>query len=143
MRTAHVLPAWPRLRVLTAFAALAVLPLWGCARSAKPDGLRGSREEGGVVVGEGLASFYGKGFDGRSTANGERFNKNAMTAAHRTLPFNACLRVRNLENGREVKLRVNDRGPYSGHRILDVSEGAARKLGMIERGVTRVRLFSC
>lgn len=127
--------------------ACATLPIWGCARSAKPD-LRESREaptsgRPGGVVGEGLASFYGKGFDGRLTANGERFDKEAMTAAHRTLPFNACLRVKNLENGREVKLRVNDRGPYSGHRILDVSEGAARKLGMIDRGVTRVRLTRC
>jgi rare lipoprotein A len=117
--------------------ACVALPLWGCSRSAKPSAERGA------VLGEGLASFYGKGFDGRPTANGERFDKNAMTAAHRSLPFNACLRVRNLENGREVKLRVNDRGPYSGHRILDVSEGAARKLGMIERGVTRVRLTRC
>jgi len=138
MSTARALPirSWLLL-------ACAALPLWACTRSVKADLTPRSREEAGAVVGEGLASFYGKGFDGRLTANGERFDKDALTAAHRTLPFNVCLRVRNLENGQEVKLRVNDRGPYSGHRIIDVSEGAARKLGMIDRGVTRVRLFRC
>jgi rare lipoprotein A len=66
-----------------------------------------------------------------------------MTAAHRTLPFGTCLRVTNLENGRVVEVRVNDRGPYAAGRILDVSESAARALGMHGKGVTRVRLERC
>ena len=66
-----------------------------------------------------------------------------LTAAHRTLPFGTCLRVTNLENGRAVDVRVNDRGPYAAGRILDVSEAAARALGMRDRGVTRVRLERC
>lgn len=92
---------------------------------------------------EGKASFYGPGFEGRPTASGERFDPGAMTAAHRTLRFGTCLRVRNLDNGREARVRVNDRGPYALGRILDVSTAAARVLGMIERGVARVRLFRC
>ena len=66
-----------------------------------------------------------------------------LTAAHRTLPFGTCLRVTNLENGRVVEVRVNDRGPYAGGRIVDVSEAAARALGMRGKGVTRVRLDRC
>lgn len=92
---------------------------------------------------EGLISFYGERFHGRLTANGERFNRHAMTAAHRKLPFGTCLIVENVSNGRRVKVRVNDRGPYAGKRILDVSEGAAARLGMIDQGVTRARLWRC
>jgi rare lipoprotein A len=113
-----------------------VWALSGCARSARPGGGEG-------YLGEGLASFYGQGFDGRKTANGEIFDKEDFTAAHRKLKFGACVRVESIFNGRSVKVRVNDRGPYSGNRIIDVSEAAARQLGMIERGVTRVRLFAC
>ncbi len=76
-------------------------------------------------------------------AGGERFDPGALTAAHRTLPFGTCLRVRNLGNGREVEVRVNDRGPFAGGRILDVSTAAARILGMLERGLAKVRLFRC
>jgi len=89
---------------------------------------------------EGNASFYGAAFQGRKTANGESFDASALTAAHRTLPFGTLLRVTNLENGREVVVRINDRGPYAKARILDLSEAAARKLGMIERGAAPVRL---
>lgn len=98
---------------------------------------------GGQVVGEGLASYYGEGLDGRLTASGERFDRHAFTAAHRRLPFGTCLRVVNLDNGRATRVRVNDRGPYSGRRILDVSEAAARQLGMLHAGVARVRLLTC
>jgi len=66
-----------------------------------------------------------------------------LTAAHRSLPFGTCLRVTNLENGRAVEVRVNDRGPYAGGRILDVSEAAAQSLGMHAQGITRVRLRPC
>lgn len=94
-------------------------------------------------LGEGLASYYGAGLDGRPTASGERFDKDALTAAHRSLPFGACVEVLNLANGRSVQVRINDRGPYARGRIIDVSEAAARQLGMIEAGVARVRLQAC
>ncbi len=88
----------------------------------------------------GEASWYGPGFHGRRTANGEVFDKESLTAAHRTLPFGTVLLVRNLENGREVTVRINDRGPFARGRILDLSEAAARRLGMIEPGTARVSL---
>jgi rare lipoprotein A len=94
-------------------------------------------------LGEGIASFYGPGLHGRPTANGERFNQNAMTAAHRKLSFGTCVRVVNLTNGRQVRVRVNDRGPYVEGRIIDVSRAAAVKLDMLEKGVARVRLYRC
>lgn len=89
---------------------------------------------------EGTASFYGAAFQGHQTANGERFDAQALTAAHRTLPFGSVVRVKNLDNGREVTVRINDRGPYAKGRILDLSEAAARKLGLIDRGYAPVRL---
>jgi rare lipoprotein A len=88
----------------------------------------------------GMASFYGSELHGRKTASGERFNKNAMTAAHRTAPFGSRLKVTNLANGRSVYVRVNDRGPFVRGRIVDVSLGAARQIGFHGRGVTRVRV---
>jgi rare lipoprotein A len=104
---------------------------------------RTTRGGEGRVYGEGLASFYGAGLHGRPTANGERFDKEALTAAHKTLPFNTCVEVTSLSNGRSVRVRINDRGPYVGGRIIDLSEAAARELGMIAAGVGRVRLSPC
>jgi rare lipoprotein A (peptidoglycan hydrolase) len=93
--------------------------------------------------GEGLASFYGRDFEGKPTASGEPFHAKAMTAAHRTLPFGTCLRVENTRTGRVVEVRVNDRGPYAQGRIVDLSEGAARALGIADVGVAPVRLSAC
>ena len=93
----------------------------------------------------GIASVYANG-DGHAwskTANGERFDQNAMTAAHRTLSFNTCVRVVLAENGRSVEVRINDRGPFVANRIIDVSAGAARVLGLTDSGVARVRLYRC
>lgn len=87
----------------------------------------------------GSASFYGPGFHGRKTASGEVFNQNALTAAHRTLPFGTKLRVTCTTTGRSTIVKVNDRGPYHGNRILDLSVGAAKAIGMIEKGVTNVK----
>src|SRR5262245_19144415 len=99
------------------------------------------RETGKGNAQVGLATWYGGGRHGGPTASGERFNKNALTAAHRTLPMNTRVRVTNQRNGRSVIVRVNDRGPFGGHgRIIDVSEAAARKLDMIEAGAVPVRL---
>ena len=88
----------------------------------------------------GVASYYGERFDGRRTANGERFNMHALTAAHRTLKFGTRVRVTNKSNGRSVEVRINDRGPYIHGRSIDLSKGAARKLGMLGSGVARVKL---
>jgi len=88
----------------------------------------------------GIASYYGHAFDSLRTASGERFDMHAMTAAHPTLPFGTRLRVTNVHNGRQVVVRVNDRGPFIKGRILDLAYGAARKLGLIRRGWARVRL---
>jgi rare lipoprotein A len=82
------------------------------------------------TVQTGIASWYGKPFHGRRTANGEVYNMHAMTAAHRTMPLPSHARVRNPANGREVIVRVNDRGPYKPARIIDLSQAAARRLGI-------------
>jgi rare lipoprotein A len=89
---------------------------------------------------QGLASWYGPGFDGNYTANGEVFNQYALTAAHRYLPFGTRVRVTNLDNGRSVVVRINDRGPFIGDRVLDLSRGAAQILGTVSSGVSSVRL---
>jgi rare lipoprotein A len=86
----------------------------------------------------GRASWYGDWHHGRKTASGERFNKNELTAAHRTLPLGTEARVTNLENGRAVEVLVNDRGPYIKGRVIDLSEAAAKELGMKEKGLARV-----
>jgi rare lipoprotein A len=88
----------------------------------------------------GLASWYGPGFHGRRTASGQRFNQNALTAAHRSLPFGTKVRVTNVNNGRSTVVRINDRGPYSGRRIIDLSAGAARAIGLYSSGVGHVKL---
>jgi rare lipoprotein A len=88
----------------------------------------------------GLASWYGPGFHGRRTASGERFDPTEFAAAHRTLPFGTRVRVTNLENGRRVVVRINDRGPFKKDRVLDVTPVAAQKLGFKHIGVARVKI---
>lgn len=88
----------------------------------------------------GIASWYGHQFNGRKTATGERFDMNAMTAAHRSLPLSCFIRVTNKDNGKSVIVKVNDRGPYSGNRILDLSYAAAEKLGMVKKGMGNVTI---
>jgi rare lipoprotein A len=88
----------------------------------------------------GIASWYGEEFHGRYTANGEVFDQNTLTAAHPTLPMPSVVQVMNLENGRSLKLRVNDRGPFVSGRVIDVSRSAARALGFEEQGTAKVRV---
>ena len=88
----------------------------------------------------GNASWYGKDFNGRKTANGERFDSEAMTAAHPNLPFGSVVRVVNPRNGKFEIVRINDRGPYQEGREIDVSHGVAQKIGLIHSGVSQVRL---
>jgi rare lipoprotein A len=89
---------------------------------------------------QGMASWYGPGFDGAYTASGERFNQYDLTAAHRYLPFGTRVRVTNLDNGRSVVVRITDRGPFVGDRVLDLSRGAAQIIGTVSSGVSPVRL---
>jgi rare lipoprotein A len=96
------------------------------------------RNGGKVMVGP--ASWYGGQFHGRKTANGERFNMHELTAAHRSLPFGTKVRVTNQKNGKSVVVRINDRGPYAGGRVIDLSRGAAQALSMVGAGVAPVKL---
>ncbi len=92
-------------------------------------------------IANGTASWYGPDFHGRSTANGETYNMNDLTAAHRTLPFNTIIRVENTDNGKTVVVRINDRGPYVGNRVIDLSRKAAEEIDMISSGTASVRLY--
>lgn len=91
-------------------------------------------------IGNGMASYYGSEFSGNRTASGERFDPNGLTAAHRSLPFGSRVAVTNLTNGRDVVVRVNDRGPNSKSRIIDISYAAAKEIGMDRTGTANVRL---
>jgi rare lipoprotein A len=88
----------------------------------------------------GVASWYGPGFHGKRTASGERFDQNELTAAHRQLPLGAEVKVTNLENGRSITVAINDRGPYVGGRVIDLSKAAAQRLGIVEDGLAKVRI---
>ena len=114
-----------RGRSLLALAVLALAFPFGVARAG---------------VQEGTVSWYGAQFHDRPTASGELFDSSALTMAHPTLPFGTKVRVTNLRNGRSVVVTVNDRGPFVGHRIADLSEAAASVLGMIRRGVAQARI---
>jgi len=89
---------------------------------------------------EGVISYYARDFQGKETSNGETFNMNDLTAAHRTFPFGTRVRVTNLENNKSVIVRVNDRGPFVEGRIMDLSLGAAEVIGLIQTGTTHARL---
>jgi len=121
---------------------------WGLFRWGNNEGLadtgpgsfEGLRPDLGSFEQRGMASWYGKGFHGRRTANGERFDMRAMTAAHPSLPLDSWVLVRNLRNGKVAVVRINDRGPYHSNRVLDVSYGAARRLGFTSHGSTQVEI---
>jgi rare lipoprotein A len=97
--------------------------------------------ENARVIENGVSSWYGPNFHGKLTANGEVYDMDGITAAHRTLPFGTILLVENLDNGKTVQVRINDRGPYAKNRIIDLSRGAAKRIDMIEAGTARVRLY--
>lgn len=96
---------------------------------------------GEMEIQAGVASWYGPQFHGKLTANGETYNMNDLTAAHRTLPFNTVVQVENLNNGRSVVVRINDRGPYIGDRVIDLSRKAAREIDMEDAGTSNVRIY--
>jgi rare lipoprotein A len=120
------LPRKGRFRTLAAALLLSLVPGFALAAAAET----------------GIASFYGKndGFHGGPTASGERYDRYSMTAAHKTLPFNTRVRVTNLRNGKSVVVRINNRGPYTRGRVIDLSVAAARELGFYDRGLTQVRV---
>jgi rare lipoprotein A len=117
--------------VVPALLAAGLLLAAGCATA--PPGRPGEKERG-------IASWYGPGFHGRQTANGETYDMHAMTAAHKSLPFDTVVEVRNRDNGRRTRVRINDRGPFVRGRIIDLSRAAAEALGMIGPGVARVEI---
>jgi rare lipoprotein A len=101
-------------------------------------GVTAASAEEAKPLGKGVASWYGPGFHGKKTANGERFNTHDLTAAHKTLPFGTRLRVTDRRTGRHVLVVVNDRGPFTPGRVIDLSLAAAKSLGMIQRGIILV-----
>jgi rare lipoprotein A len=127
-------------------ALATVLWLGGCATQAPslPDPVE--VDDPGLVLEDraierGRASWYGEPFHGRRTASGEIFNMHGLTAAHKTLPFGTRLRVRNLANGQEVAVRINDRGPHVRGRIIDLSRAAAAQVGLLHTGTATVVLL--
>ncbi len=126
------------LRVIGASLVLTVLCV-GCVSSprftmAKPAVIESSYTE------EGVASYYAEEFHGRTTSNGEQYDMNAMTAAHRTLPFGTKVKVTNRENGKSVIVRINDRGPFKDDRLIDLSYAAAKKIELVGSGTAAVKI---
>lgn len=136
-----------RLAALAVFA----LALAGCASRGGPPGEGWGNEapaDGGPAaheareIGRGLASWYGEPHHGRRTANGEVFDMNTLTAAHKTLPFGTRVRVENPATGQAVVVRINDRGPFKPGRVIDLSRAAAERIGLIQAGVAPVVLYA-
>lgn len=121
---------WRALTCISLFTLLA-----GCASQESTIDPRGYNETGS-------ASFYGAQHQGKRTASGERFDQSSLTAAHRRLPFGTRVQVTNLDNGHTVVVRVNDRGPHTRSRLIDVSRAAAEQLGMTGSGTAQVRVQS-
>jgi rare lipoprotein A len=118
-----------------------IIPLTsGCARSNSNVRTAHAEQAPRGKSWHGIASWYGRPFNGRRTASGEVFDMHKYTAAHKTLPFGTRLRVTNLRNGRQTLVRINDRGPYVVGREIDLSYVAARDIGILEKGLEKVRL---
>jgi len=144
---------WTRMSLALLLALVALQPAAGAERAPDaardmplPVGQDGRDGRVGVpagplVLGQGQASWYGNRFHGRLTASGERYDKNALTAAHKTLPFGTEVLVRSLQTGREVLVRIIDRGPHLKSRIIDLSHAAAEALGIRQHGVSEVQLI--
>ena len=116
------------------YSCIAMVALSGSADAGAKEGNSGQNKTSGA------ASWYGGQFHGRKTANGERFDMNGLTAAHRSLPFGTKVRVTNQKTGKSVVVRINDRGPFVGRRVIDLSRGAAKAINMLGTGVASVNL---
>ncbi len=139
---------------VTIFLCLSVFLVSGCSsnpvytskkhtsvsskKKKQPAKSTGKYRNGQVI--EGIASYYGPGFHGRLTANGEKYNQNGLTCAHKHLPFGTILKITYIKTGKTVTVRVNDRGPYVKGRIIDLSVGAAKKIGMLNDGTGKVKI---
>lgn len=126
----------PSVRLAALAILVAAVLASACSLGTKDRARKGRRgfEQGGI------ASWYGPGFHGRITANGETYDMEAMTAAHKQLPFGSVVEVVNRDNGRRTRVRINDRGPFVRGRIIDLSKAAARELDMLGAGIARVRI---
>ncbi len=121
--------------------ALITVILGGCVSSPRFTAARASASAPAVLlIEEGIASYYAEEFNGRRTSNGEIYDMNKLTAAHRTLPFNSAVKVTNLASGKSLVVRINDRGPFKDNRIIDLSYAAAKDLELVGSGTSRVRL---
>jgi rare lipoprotein A len=101
-----------------------------------------NKPSGGVVKQQGTASWYGDDFHGKPTASGETYNQNALTAASKTLPLGTVAQVTNVETGKSVTVKVNDRGPYVGNRVMDLSKAAAKKIDLNNKGIGKVKIVA-
>ncbi|MFP8490231.1 septal ring lytic transglycosylase RlpA family protein [Gracilimonas sp. Q87] len=126
---------------ITVIIVLGAFVLTGCGMSKETLDSDYTSTENTRAIENGISSWYGPNFHGKLTANGEIYDMNGITAAHRTLPFGTILLVENLDNGKTIQVRINDRGPYAKNRIIDLSKGAAEKIEMIGPGTARVRLY--
>jgi len=132
-----------RLVILAVLLSWGALQLGGCARKRVQASNPTQTTSSPTPLAEettGYASWYGHPYHGRRTSNGETYDMNTMTAAHRTLPFDTVVKVSNLSNGKEVTVRINDRGPFVKDRIIDLSYVAARQIDMVGPGTARVNL---
>ena len=127
------LPTLTKIAKSTLAAVAVALCLSSCATTAPSFGEKGYTEKG-------KASYYGRKFQGRKMANGERYKRNKLTAAHRRLPFGTHVEVTNLQNNKSVRVEITDRGPFVRGRIVDLSEAAARRIDMIKGGVVPIKL---
>ena len=127
---------------MNVFAAFFLLCLTSACTGAAPEPLPivAQPVEMPTYMQQGRASWYGPQHDGKTTANGERFDMTELTAAHRSLPFGTIVRVTNRSTGEMVRVRINDRGPYEKHRIIDLSDAAAKAVGIHDKGTAPVRL---
>jgi rare lipoprotein A len=119
---------------------VAALLFGGCVASPRFTSAKAPHPGDYAMVEEGVASYYAEEFNGRTTSNGERYDMNQMTAAHRTLPFNTRVRVTNKTTGQSIVVRINDRGPFKDNRIIDLSLAGAKALSLISTGTAPVRL---
>jgi len=128
--------------VYMCIAGICACGLIGCVASPRFTSAKtsSSGESEMMTTEEGVASYYADEFNGRITSNGEKYDMNQLTAAHRTLPFNSRVRVTNTDNGQSVVVRINDRGPFKDDRIIDLSLAAAKAISLIMTGTAHVRL---
>lgn len=137
---AAIIPTDRNQQKIVAMTQPQVAPVEKVAAETRPKFIVQTKPEGNVFQ-QGVASWYGPGFHNRLTANGERYNMDAMTAAHKTLPFGTVVIVQSTQTGKTVTVRINDRGPFIKGRVIDLSRAAAKKLGMHKSGIQKVVLF--